>query len=137
MDKRFTGLIFLFLLSFILFITLVVFNKQITTKLRAREETDPSVSKSLILAWPLNLSADSKSESVIQVVVRNAKGGKVANRVVNLTTTLGTLKETSVNAGASGIAEFHLTSDKPGLALIKATVDSNVPLTRQVTINFQ
>lgn len=136
MDKRFTGLIFLFLLSFGLFFILVVFNKPISRLTRAKEETDVSAEKSGILAFPVQLKADGVSASDITVFVRNGKGEVLANKSVRIKNSLGEIQDVTTDENLKkGIGIFKVTSKTPGIAKITAVVDGS-EISSSVTVEF-
>ena len=136
MDKKFTALTGLFFLSFLLFVTLVVFNNPLTTLTRASEESDPSAATSKMIVYPLTLPADGKSESTITVFVANSKQKPLPNKVITASTTLGDLKEQSVvAAGQNAQGSFELSSTTPGTAELTITIDNTVKL-KPVTIQF-
>lgn len=136
MDKKLIGLVAVFLLAFGLFVSILVFQQPITKLTKAKEEFLPSPTKSLIFAWPLSLSADGKSETIINVFVRNEKEFPITNKKVTLTTTLGTIKEIQPVSDKQGKTEFKLSSISSGVAQIKATVDNSIELEQKVSVKF-
>lgn len=141
MDKKLLGLMFLFFLSFALFASMVIFEKPLSNFTRAKEELAPSTSDSLIFAWPFTTKADSTSQSTVTVFVRNIKTKPLSNKVVSISSTLGTFKETSVTSDKEGKAEFHLISDTPGIAEVTAKIEgmegSDGVLSHKVTVQFE
>lgn len=136
MDKKLLTLVGIFLLSFSLFTTLVVFEQPALTKFtRAKEDTTPSGEKSFIFAWPLSLPADGKTEARINVFVRNNKGKSIPNKKVVLTTNLGTIKEIQSISDNQGKTEFRITSSAAGQSQIKAQAE-NINLKQTVSIKF-
>lgn len=136
MDKKFTALIGIFFLSFVLFATIVVFRAPLTTLTRASEELKASSEFSRMIVFPLSLPADGKSEVDIAVFVANLKQKPLPNKVVSITTTLGEFKQQSaVSEGVNAKADFQLTSSVPGTATVTVTLDNSVKL-KPVTIEF-
>jgi len=135
MDKKLAGLVLVFLLTFTLFISSLVLQKPLSKFTKAKEEFLASPQKSLIFAWPLSLPADGKTEGTINVFVRNDKENPLSNKRVNLTTSLGTLKESQPVSDKQGRTEFKISSTSPGVAQIKANVDG-VELVQKVSIEF-
>lgn len=136
MDKKLTGLISLFLLSFFIFISVVVFGKPLSTFTRAAEESKPSAAKSLIFAWPLSASV-ARSETVkVDVFVRSGTGIPISNRRITLGSTLGSVSPQSVQTDSTGKASFSLTSQTVGTSQLTATVDNSVPVTQKVSVKF-
>jgi hypothetical protein len=136
MDKKLLGLVVIFLLSFSLFTTIVVFEKPLLTRFtKAKEDFTPSSQKSLLFAWPLSLPADGQSEASINVFVRNDKEAPVTNKKVVLTTNLGTIKEIQPISNNQGKTEFKISSSEEGEANIKAMVE-NVTFNQTLSIQF-
>ncbi|MCX7881167.1 MAG: Ig-like domain-containing protein [Patescibacteria group bacterium] len=136
MDKKLLGLISVFFLSFLIFISVLLFNKPIVQLLRAKEETNPSPKKSLIIAWPLTLPADGKTNSTITVFLRNEKNQPVSNKIIFLKSTLGEFKENNLISDKDGKAEFHLSSTTPGLAQITVNA-AGFELIQKLSIKFE
>lgn len=137
MDKKLTGLLVLFVLVFSLFISYVVFNKQIATFTRASEELVPSSQTSLIFAWPLTAKADGQTKVNINVFVRNNKNVPMANKLVSLSTNLGDFETNNIITDKTGKASFYLISNQTGLAEITALVDNKIQLNQKITIKFE
>jgi len=137
MDKKITGLLLIFLLSFGIFTTIVVFNKPLTQFTRASEETNPSPNNSLIFAWPLTTIADGKTTANINVFVRSYKGTPLANQVVKLTTSLGEVKEINNASDKTGKTTFTVTSTQKGIAEIEAIVNTNIKIVQKVSVKFE
>jgi|GEM_PF-3037319 len=127
MDKRFLSLFFLFLLVFALFITLVVFDRPLTSLTRAKEEYNTvSSENSSILAWPMTVKADGTSESLIKVFLSSQAGPPITvNKKVSLKTTLGIVREAFVDRVVADrhYYEFHLVSQSEGIATVEAFID--------------
>lgn len=137
MDKKLTGLIILFVLIFTLFISYIVFNKQLIVMTRASEELEPSSETSLVFAWPLQAKANNEEKVEINVFVRNSKNVPLANKSVNLITNLGTVNPSIQKTDKLGKASFFLTSDSPGLAEIKSFVNNQIQIKQTVSVKFE
>ena len=138
MDKKFTALMLVFFLVFGLFISLMLFNKQITNFARASAETDPSSQTSLIFAWPLTAKTGDKVE--VNVFIRNANNTPLDKKSVRLTTNLGLINGSSESTSQSdktGKALFILTSDKSGTAQITALVNDKIQLSQKISVKFE
>jgi len=134
MDKKLTGLIFVFFLTVSLFVSLLIFNQPLSRFTRAKEEFTPSKEKSLIFAWPLNTKINN--QVTINVFVRNEKGIPLANKNVILRSTLGNIFPNSATTDKSGKVTFNLVSDNPGIAEVSAIVEGNF-LNQKVSIKFE
>lgn len=136
MDKKLSALLLIFFLSFGLFTTALVFNSQIKTATRAKEELIASSKDSLVFAWPLTVKNNEKSS--ISVFVRNIKGTPLGSKQVNVTTTKGKILEPTTNTDKEGKASFQLSSQgELGVADIEVTVDGNIKLTRTISVKFE
>lgn len=136
MDKKLIGLVAVFFIVFSLFISVLVFQQPITKLTKAKEELLPSPTKSLIFAWPLSVPADGKSESTINVFIRNEKEAPISNKKVSLATTLGTIREKQPISDKQGKTEFKIVSETKGNAEIKAVVDNSVEIIQKVSVKF-
>ncbi len=137
MDKKLTSLIVLFVLIFTLFISYIVFNKQIVVMTRASEELEPSSETSLVFAWPLTAQANNQDKVEINVFVRNYKNVPLANKPVNLVTNLGIINPSSQITDKLGKASFTLVSQTPGLAEVKAFINNQIQIKQSVSIKFE
>ncbi len=136
MDKKLVVLLLLFFLSFGIFASVVVFNKPLTRLARAKEDAIPSADKSKILAYPLySIPANGKAESVISIFVNSVSDKPLANKTVNVASSLGTPSPVSATTDALGKVQFHLTSAEAGIAKVDVTVE-NVKL-RSVSVKFE
>lgn len=136
MNKSLFGLLSLFFLAFLLFVTTVLFRGQITQFTRAKEELSVSSKDSLLFAWPLTLSADGNSKSVITIFVRSSTSKPLSSKVTTLSTTLGTLSSATATTDKEGKATFALSSSISGTAEIKASVEG-IPLDKGITVKFE
>jgi len=137
MDRKLLALISLFFISFAFFAGLTIFQKPLNTLISAKEDFTPSPIRSRILAWPLSsLKANGISESEINVFVVSESDKPIPNKIVRLTTSLGSIKEQSSTTDNTGKATFHLISSTPGVADLHAIVDPNINLAQKVSIKF-
>jgi hypothetical protein len=137
MDKKFIFLSLVFFLLFALFLSMIVLNQPLRRLTRAKEEFIPSKKTSMILAWPLTAVADGKTNVSVNVFVRNANNLPLNNKKVNLTTTLGEIKEIQSVTDKNGKSTFILNSTSPGMAELKAVVDNQVELEQKLTVKFE
>lgn len=138
MDKKLAGLIGLFFLAFFVFISLVVFSKPLSRFTRASSAVDPSASQSLIIAFPLSLTANSSEESKVDVFVRSQSNAPVAGRDVQIRTSLGTVSPSHATTDRTGKATFQFSpaGDK-GVADLTAIVDNTLQISQKVTVQIQ
>lgn len=137
MDKKLIALLSIFFLSFILFVSILVFNKPLTQLTRAREDIQPSAANSLIFAWPLTAKADGTSKVNINVFVRSENNKLIGQKPVTLNTTLWDVQTVSNISDENGKTTFTITSRTPGVAQISATVDTTTPVQKKLTIKFE
>ncbi len=137
MDKKFVSLMLVFFLAVGMFFTYTVFNTQIASFARAKEESVPSSSMSLMYYWPNTQVADGKSKVQINVFVRNSKGLPLENKQVTLSTSLGTIDPPVTATDKSGLASFDIVAGSPGHAIITASVDSQIQLQQKADIEFK
>ena len=126
----------IFVLSFVLFISVVVSQDQLTRFTKAKEEFLPSAETSIILAWPLTAKASNQSIIAINVFIRNHNNAPLPNKKVTLQSNLGQVKEAEVITDKAGKATFNLSSDSPGIAEVVATADG-VQVKQKVSIKFE
>jgi len=136
MDKKFTSLLVVFFLIFSVFFSVIIFNKPLSRLIRASQEFVPSATTSLVLAWPLTVKADGKSQSTISVFLRNDKNMPVGNCSVSVNSSLGQIKENVLTTTKDGKADFHITSTTAGIANI-AVSSNNINLTQKISIKFE
>lgn len=137
MDKKLIGLMLLFVLSFTIFISVIVFNKPLSTLTRAKEDAEPSDAKSLMFAWPLSTRADGRSEVTISVFVRTTTDKPLSGKKVSIVTNHGTIREVTSETDKSGKATFMLFSDSPGVADLTALIESSLSLQQKVSVKFE
>lgn len=100
----------------------------------ANRELDPT--KSIVVGWPLKLSADGSEASEIQVFLLSNDEKPVTGKTVSGQTTLGKLNPASVISDANGQAAFKLSSIVSGPAQVSFTADS-LPLSQTLQILFE
>ena len=137
MDKKLGGLLLVFFLLFTVFASTVLFNSQIISFTRAKEDFAPSAKASLLFAFPLLTKADGKSISTISIFVRSDKGMPVKNQKVSITATLGKLSSPDIDTDEKGKATVTLTSTTPGVSVIGATVGDSLKISQPLSITFE
>lgn len=135
-DRKFLSLMIVFFVAFVLFFTATTFSDRIATFTRAKEESNPSATDSLMFYWPPTAPADGKTAVQINVFVRNSKKLPLASKKVDLNTSLGIVLLATATTDSSGKATFSLTSKVPGVANITALVDNQVELTQKISVKF-
>lgn len=134
-DRKLLGLVALFVLSFIIFVSSVVFRDQLGVFTRASADTTPSGTETKIFAWPLDLKVGEQSK--ISVFVVSTNGHKVSNQRVKLNSSLGTVTPSELVSNDIGESDFVLQSDTPGTAIITAVINDSTNVTQQVSIVFR
>ncbi len=137
MDKKLLGLFALFFISFLFFLSVVLFNQPLSSLIRAREDTAPSSQNSLMFAWPIEAKADGQSAVQIDVFVRSESNKLVANREVKVSTNLGQVQPASTVSDKNGRASFNLVSSQAGIAKLSATIDNSITLSKELTVKFE
>ena len=137
MDKKLGGLMILFFLLVTIFTSFVLFNKQLSTITRAKEDYVPSAKASLLFAYPLLVKADGVDKSLISVFIRSDKGMPVKSQKVTITTTSGQLSATDLTTDDTGKASLSITSTTPGIANIGAIIGDSLKMTQPLSITFQ
>lgn len=128
----------IFFLFFAIFTMAVILPFNFFSKFtQASIETMPSTETTRTLAWPLfGVKADGQTESTVTVIVRNSKTKPLEGRLVSVSTTLGTVKESATPTSKEGMAVFHVVSDTPGTAGINVTIDNAIQTTQNVSVQF-
>lgn len=143
MDKKFLGLMSIFMISFVLFVMSVFLSKTdfMNRLTKAESKFVPSPKTSLILIYPLQTQADGESKVKIDVFVRNDikdhEPEAINNKKVRIITTLGQLDKPEITTDQAGQASFYLTSNTPGTANITAIVDGSITLNAKVSVEFK
>lgn len=136
MDKKLSGLLVLFFLSFFVFVSVVVFRKPITRFTRASSVT-ASADKSIIIAWPLTVIANRNEPVTVSVFVRSENSTPVPNKTVLLQSSLGAVSPISAVSDENGKAVFTLTNSQPGEAVLSATIDNTITTTQKITVRYE
>ncbi len=136
MNKKLVLMMIVFFISFLLFVSWVVFEKPLSRLTRAKEEFLPSTKHSLIIAYPLTVKADGKSKSEINVFIRSTINMPISNATINLTSNLGSITPGSSITNKEGKVTFTITSKQPGVASIEAKVNSQL-LEKKISILFE
>lgn len=132
-SKKLNTLYVLFFLLAIFVFGITVFEDQIRIRIRASSSI-VSREKSILLVDKV-LAKTPKESVLVTVFARNASGEVLADAVVQVQTTFGTLKPTNATTDTTGKAVFVLTSDVVGKASITATVaGQNLP--QRLTVLF-
>lgn len=135
MDKKLAGLIGLFFVGFVVFISLIVFGKPIARLTRA-DNTVVSGSQSLMFAWPLKAKADGKEAVNVDVFIRSNNNLPIANKQVVPQSSLGTVTTANTVSDTSGKVTFSVRSDTPGPATLSAGVDTT-QLQQTLSVTFE
>jgi len=135
MDKKLVTLISVFFIVFLGFVIYLFTDGSIAQFTRADITTEVSLQKSLIFAWPLTVTADGNKTSEITVFVRNENGDGVPEKIVKITSPIGTVQEGELQTGDDGKVIFHISSSTVGVAEIAAFVN-NRRLPRKITVQF-
>jgi hypothetical protein len=139
MDKKLGGLLAVFFLMFVVFVTVLFLSNsgQLASITKAKDATVPSAKDSLLFGFPLLLKADGKTTSTINIFVRSATGMPVKAHAMTITSSLGDLSATNVTTDDQGKASVTLSSTSAGTATVKALIDGTMQLTQTLTIKFQ
>ena len=137
MDKKLLGLGILLIVTFVIYIGIAVFKIPIFSFTQAANENrTPSLSSSLIFAWPLEIKGDGKEKSEITVFIRDTTGKGIPERRVVLETTAGSIQGSPSITDSQGKATFYITSATIGVAQIDALVD-NRKLQKNISVKFE
>jgi len=137
MDKKLGGLLLLFFLLFTVFASSILFNGQLSSITRAKEDYTPSAATSLLFAYPLLLKSDGVSKSTISVFVRSDKGMPVKDQKITVTASVGTLSEGEVTTDEKGKATLTITSTNPGVSTINAVIAGSLKIAQPLTVTFE
>ncbi|MBF0208999.1 MAG: Ig-like domain-containing protein [Oligoflexia bacterium] len=137
MDKKLGGLLAVFFLLFTVFASSIVFNGQLSSITRAKEDFVPSATSSLLFAYPLLLKADGTSKSAVSVFIRSDKGMPVKAQKVSLTSSLGQFDVAEVTTDDKGKATANLSAANPGVAKIEALIGGSLKMTQQLSVTFE
>lgn len=137
MDKKLGGLLVVFFLLFTIFASSILFNSQLSSITRAKEDYAPSAKASLLFAYPLLLKADGTTESTISVFVRSDKGMPVKDQRVTFSASVGQLSQSEVTTDTKGKATVTLTSTTPGTSAIGAIINGSLKITQLLSVTFE
>lgn len=137
MDKKLGGLLVVFFLMFTVFASFILFNGQLSSITRAKEDFVPSGKASLLFAFPLLLKADGISKSSISVFVRSDKGAPVKDKKIVMSATLGELSATEIVTDEKGKATVSLSSPTAGTSLVGAMIDGSLQIVQTLSITFE
>lgn len=137
MDKKLIILLFIFFAFFSFFSLTIISQKSGGFLTRAAEENEPSVEKSLILAWPLRVDLKRPTDVKITVFIMNNKGVPLVNKKVTLKSNIGSFKENNLMTDKLGKAEFYFVHENPGIANIEAIANDNIVLNSKISIKFE
>jgi len=137
MDKKLGSLLVVFFLLFTIFASSVLFNRQLSSITRAKEDYAPSEKSSLLFAYPLLLKADGATKSTISVFVRSDKGMPVKDQKISVTASIGHLNMSEVTTDDKGKASVTLTSSTPGISIIGATIGGSLKIAQPLSVTFE
>ena len=137
MDKKLGGLLAVFFLLFTVFASTILFNGQLSSITRAKEDFTPSATTSLLFAYPLLVKADGVTKSTISVFVRSDKGMPVKDKKITISSSIGILDGATATTDDKGKASINLTSSRAGSAVITALIDGSLKITQPLTVTFE
>lgn len=137
MDKKLGGLLLIFFLLFTIFASTILFNNQLSSITRAKEDYAPSAKASLIFAYPLLVKADGVTKSTISIFVRSDKGMPVKDQKVLLSASIGQLSATEITTDEKGKASATITSNTQGASHIGAIISSTLKIIQPLSVTFQ
>ncbi len=135
MDKKLVGMLGLFFVGFVVFVSLVVFGQPIAKLTRANNAV-VSAGQSLLFAWPLSVKANGADMIAVDVFIRSSNNLPISNKQIALQSTVGTVSAQNAVSDKAGKTTFTIKSTTPGKAHVTASVD-NVQLERSLTISFE
>jgi len=139
MDKKLGGLLAVFFLMFVVFITVLYLSNsnQLVSFTRAKEDYQPSAKASLVFGYPLLVKADGTSKSTINIFIRSDKGMPVKNQELVVTTTFGDLSTTNVATNDQGKVSVTISSARAGTATITALIGGTTKVDQTLSIKFE
>ncbi len=124
-----------FILSFIIFLTILLLDTNLGKSIKAFNSPDPSIDYSFMLAFPLTVNGANNETSKITVFVRDSKTIALTNKSVALTTSLGSIVPLRLITDIDGKVQFTLNcQNQQGVAQINGIIDGRVTLTKTVTV---
>ncbi|OGK67716.1 hypothetical protein A2403_01165 [Candidatus Roizmanbacteria bacterium RIFOXYC1_FULL_41_16] len=133
-DKKFNIIIGVFLLLFISISYLSLSNSRLPIFTQASNK-EVDINKTVVIISKLEALADSNDQSVITVFTRNSQSVGIENQRVDISTSLGTLSNSTMLSDNYGKTEFQITSDITGTAELSILVN-NQPVLSQYSIKF-
>ncbi len=125
MDKKLTGLMSVFLLSFALFLSLVFLNTNLGRGARASSALKPSAETSFMLAFPLELNASEPS--TVTIFVRDPETKPIPQRSVAVSSTIGNLNPSTGITDTDGKITAQFTcNNQTGIAQLNAIIDNTL-----------
>src|SRR4051794_12646966 len=134
MDRKLIGLLSVFFLAFALFVSVIFFHSNLGKGIRATESENASSTNSIILVYPLELNSNDGSYATISVFVRDADSKALPNKIIDVSTSIGTVTPARITTDPNGKAAVNFTCTSPGTAQIHAIINSTVNINQTVTI---
>jgi len=134
-DKKLVTLMLFFVVTFGVFMAVVVFNKPLSQFTRATSENKPSAEKSLIILndiYPVKVG----QKTTLNVFAISTTGTPIKNKTITLKTTIGQILQNNLATDDSGRAVFTLTSDIPGDGQVDAIIDNSIKIKQAVSVKF-
>ncbi len=133
-DKKMNYFYIAFIFLFVMTVGFAAFGRNLSTKTRASQK-DISIAKSLLIADKLEITAGSSDFAQISIFVRAEDGTILPNRLVDITTTFGSVNPTSAQTDNYGKAVFVVRSPTVGDANLTARING-VIIPQALTIKF-
>src|SRR3989339_485371 len=122
-DKKFNIIIGVFLLLFISISYLSLSNNRLPIFTQASNK-ELDINKTVVIISKLETLADSNDQSIITVFTRNSQSAGIENQRVDISTSLGTLSNSTMLSDNYGKTEFQITSDITGTAELSILVNN-------------
>lgn len=132
-DKYFALLVYSVLVAAVLMGGYALFTGPLSGVSRAVLPARASASTSMILGYPLTITADGSTASTIDVFIADESGTPLTNRKVDVDVTLGEISPATAMTDQTGRVSYKLTMSEPGISTINVTVDGT-PLNKKLTI---
>jgi hypothetical protein len=133
-DKKMNLFFAIFIIVFVLTFGFVFLSDNLRVFTRAGQST-LSLSKSLMIAGSLEAKTNSQAGVEITIFARNDAGISLPNKSVKVTADFGSFNNSEATTDNYGKAVFNLNSQFPGMATVKATIDSQT-LPYELKIKF-
>nr|MBP6994379.1 Ig-like domain-containing protein [Candidatus Woesebacteria bacterium] len=111
----------------------VLFTGPLSTFTHAVVPLSASDTESSIYAYPLTIQADGSSESKIDIFVSSDSSLPLADKKVDISTTMGSIAPTTAMTDKLGHVSYTLTMSEPGVATISFMVNGQ-QFSKQVTV---